>query len=376
MLSSHAMSHPRVLINALSMAGGGGQSYIVNLLGELDRDPRGLDFTILVQDGRLEGVDYENLTVRRIKLPDPGRILWRILYEQIALPILARRFDLLYCTADLSPIVCMTPKVVLLANLNIYDRRWYDDLRTRTLFWLVTRGLKRAKRIVFATRAAADAIRALTPIASDKIRIAPFGIDPGGLERNHSDSCDDGTPSYLFVPAAPERHKNIEVLVDALASTADGDLELWVAGRSLTDPDHVRSLQQRAARAGVAERVRFIGNVPYRELGDYYRGAVALAFPSFIETFGFPLLEAMAVGTPVLASDIAPFREIAGDAALYFPPSDPIAMARVVDELQAHPTEAEARVEVGRERAARFSWRAGVDALVSVFDDALRHSSR
>ena len=73
--------------------------------------------------------------------------------------------------------------------------------------------------------------------------------------------------------------------------------------------------------------MRFLGRVPYEEILGYYRGALALVFPSLIETFGHPLLEAMLAGTPILAADIASFREVAGDAALYFPPQDPVQLA-------------------------------------------------
>ena len=65
---------------------------------------------------------------------------------------------------------------------------------------------------------------------------------------------------------------------------------------------------------GLEDRVKFVGNVPYREVLGYYRDAVALIFPTWRETFGHPLLEAMLAGTPIIASDIPTCREVAGDA--------------------------------------------------------------
>ncbi|MEN8162227.1 MAG: glycosyltransferase, partial [Myxococcota bacterium] len=152
---------------------------------------------------------------------------------------------------------------------------------------------------------------------------------------------------------------------------SDPRLELWIAGNSLLDPAHTRALEELAERRGLRERVRFLGPVPYAELLGYYRGATAFVFPSLLETFGHPLLEAMLAEAPVVASDIPTFREIAGDAALYFAPLDPRALAAQVDAVGADPAGRAARIERGRERAAAYSWGRSVDALCAVFRRAL-----
>ena len=131
------------------------------------------------------------------------------------------------------------------------------------------------------------------------------------------------------------------------------------------------SLKGLARSLGVEERVRFLGAVPYDELPRYYSAARALVFPSFIETFGYPLVEAMAAGTPVLASDIPTFHEVAGEAALYFPVDDPEALARCVDALSGDPAATRERVAHGRERVLRVDWRRSVDALCAVFEEVL-----
>jgi glycosyltransferase involved in cell wall biosynthesis len=112
--------------------------------------------------------------------------------------------------------------------------------------------------------------------------------------------------------------------------------------------------------------------VPYADVLRYYRGALALVFPSLLETFGHPLLEAMLAGTPIVAADIPAFREIACDVALYFPPQDPARLARSVEQLRAEPAATRARVERGRKRAEGFSWKSSVDRLCAVFEEALR----
>jgi glycosyltransferase involved in cell wall biosynthesis len=366
------MSKPRILVNALSMSQGGGRSYVVNLLRELRRDDRGFRFTLLATPDQLEGLDASGIAVEPLRLPSQPRALrlpLRVLYEEIGLPARARRFDLLYCVADICPPIAPVPVVVLMRNLNIYDRRFYDDARLRTLFRLARLGATRARFAVFPSRAAADAIRRTIPIDEARVAVVHYGVSAASFTA--AEPFRSEVP-YLFLPASPERHKNIETLIESLRFVSEPRLELWIAGNSLLDPAHTRTLEELAARLGLGERVRFLGPVPYAELLGYYRGAAAFVFPSLIESFGHPLLEAMLAGAPVVASDIPTFREIAGDAALYFPPLDAKALAAQIDALRADPADTAARLARARERAAGFSWERSVDALCAVFERALR----
>ncbi len=366
------MPGPRILVNALSMSQGGGRSYVVNLLRELRRDDRGFRFTLLATRDQVEDLDTSGVAFEPVALPAQPRALrlpLRVLYELAGLPVRARRFELLYCVADLCPPVAPVPVVVLMRNLNIYDRRFYDDARTRTLFRLARLGAPRARFALFPSRAAADAIRATIPLRDERVEVVPYGVSPAAFEAVEPVASD---APYLFLPASPERHKNIETLIESLAFVGDPRLELWIAGNSLLDPAHTRALEELAARRGLRERVRFLGPVPYARLLGYYRGAAAFVFPSLLETFGHPLLEAMLAGAPVVASDIPTFREIAGDAALYFPPLDPRALAAQVDAVRSDAAARAARIERGRARAAGYSWERSVDGLCAVFERALR----
>ena len=366
------MANARILVNALSVSQGGGRSYVVNLLRELRRDDRGFRFTLLATPEQLAGLDATGVAVETVRLPRGPRALRlpaRVLYEEVGLPVRARRFDLLYCLADICPPFAPAPVVVLMRNLNIYDRRFYDDARTRMLFRLARVGAPRARFAVFPSRAAADAIRAKIPIREERVAVVPYGVSEAAFAA--AEPFRSEVP-YLFLPAAPERHKNIETLIESLRHVSDPALEVWIAGDSLLDPAHTRALEALAQRLGLRERVKFLGPVPYAELLAYYRGATAFVFPSHIETFGHPLLEAMLAGTPVVASDIATFREIAGDSALYFPPRDAKALASQVDAVRADLAATTDRTLRARRRADGFSWQRSIDGLCGVFERALR----
>lgn len=362
---------PHILINVLSVAGGGGHSYAVNLIRELDRDDRGFRFTFLISPGPLEEIETKRVTLCLVKLPRAGRalsVIARFVYEQLLLPIRARRFDAIYAAADLASPFFSVPTVIALRNLNIYDHSYYDTARLRLLEKFVWLGVRRATRMIFPSHAAARAISQCMDLPEEIVRIVPHGIEPDAFDQI-SDREDD-TP-YLFLPAAVERHKNMEVLIDSIPFLSDVEKEFRVVGTTSTDPVYVLELLARAKRLGVEDRFRLLGPVPYEKVARYYRGAIALVFPSKLETFGHPMLEAMLAGTPIIASDIPVFREIGKEAALFFPPDDPIALAARIDELLGDSILRERLVAKGQERASSYSWRKSADALCAVFREIL-----
>ena len=111
-----------------------------------------------------------------------------------------------------------------------------------------------------------------------------------------------------------------------------------------------------AARAGAADAVVRLGSVNERRLRALYQGSVALAYPSFYEGFGLPLVEAMACGTPVIASNVASMPEVLGDAGILIDPSDEDAWTdAIVELLSGGETRARLR-EAGLRRATEFTW--------------------
>jgi glycosyltransferase involved in cell wall biosynthesis len=106
----------------------------------------------------------------------------------------------------------------------------------------------------------------------------------------------------------------------------------------------------------LADRVQLLGRVSDAVLAGLYRGATALCFPSVIEGYGLPLVEAMAEGLPIVASDIDVSREVAGDAAVYFPVGDDRAFATALAEVTSD-QELRGRLgAVGRSRSAELTW--------------------
>jgi len=124
-------------------------------------------------------------------------------------------------------------------------------------------------------------------------------------------------------------------------------------------------------RGAPRNRVDYLGRVSDEELVDLYRGASAYLDTSLYEGFGFQVLEAMACGAPVVATRVTSIPEIAGDAALLCPPSEPEALARALSQVLGEPDLAERLRAAGPARAAEFSWERTGAALADAVDEVL-----
>lgn len=172
-------------------------------------------------------------------------------------------------------------------------------------------------------------------------------------------------PFVLFVSSLWP-YKNCDGLLRAwaLARGELGDRQLAVVGAG-RDEKYVASLHALAAELGITEDVVFVGGVPLEQTVSFYRAADLFVYPSLNETFGLPLLEAMACGCPVVTSDTSAMPETAGGAALLADPKDPGSIARAIIET-AGPGRDRMR-DLGLRRASQFNWGATAAATLDVY---------
>ncbi len=157
-------------------------------------------------------------------------------------------------------------------------------------------------------------------------------------------------------------YKNVELVFrafDTWAGAEECDI-VCVGGQPEIEPE----LSGRARRAQVSRL-----DLTDAQLRLAYAGAVALAYPSRYEGFGLPIIEAMASGCPVIATSVASVPEVAGDAALYVDPDDPVELAEAFD-LVRDPTRRAAMVSAGLQRASKFDWRQAASTFASLLLDA------
>ena len=172
-------------------------------------------------------------------------------------------------------------------------------------------------------------------------------------------------PFVLFVSSLWP-YKNCDGLLRAwaLARNELKDRQLAIVG-SGRDQEYLASLHKLAAELGISGDVVFVGGVPLEETVNFYRAADAFVYPSLNETFGLPLLEAMACGCPVVTSDTSAMPETAGGAAILADPKEPASVARAIAEA-AGPQRDRLR-EAGLRRASQFTWAATGAATLDVY---------
>jgi glycosyltransferase involved in cell wall biosynthesis len=203
-------------------------------------------------------------------------------------------------------------------------------------------------------------------VAADKITVTLLGHDrivPGDLP--------PGTPPDPYVLLVGEVHprKGIPVALAAVAEISG--LHVIHAGPPGPASNEVAGV---IASRDLGDRVHMLGRVTDEQLAALYRHATVFCSASLAEGFGLPVLEAMAAGTAVIASDVPASREVGGDALLFTPPGD---VAALTTALQTVVNDADLRARLGRDgraRAAGFSWAATAEATAAVYESILRRS--
>lgn len=201
--------------------------------------------------------------------------------------------------------------------------------------------------------------RPAPPLSAGK---APSGLPPG-------------TDRYVLSLATAEPRKDLPLLVQAFDALAGdrADVALVLAG----PPGWGESALDRAvAAATYSERIVRPGWLDDGAVAELLASASVLAYPSRYEGFGFPPLEAMARGVPVVATDVGALREVLGDAAALVPVGDAEALAGAIATVLDSAETASARAEAGRRRAEQFSWSACAEGLSSLYRDVASERSR
>ncbi|MDQ2744476.1 MAG: glycosyltransferase family 4 protein [Chloroflexota bacterium] len=265
------------------------------------------------------------------------------------------------------------PKVVTFHDANMFlqvGRRLGPGRRLDTLSLCVQSALSArvAARIVTVSQSAAGEIQRVFRVPDNRLSVVYPGIDEAyfNVSDNRTIHCD----RYVLAVGEVIPQKNIEGMIRALALIQDKDLNLALAGTP--DTLYLRhTVLPLARQLGIERRVRCLGVVPARELPALYRGATAFLFPSFAEGFGIPPLEAMASGTPVIASNRSSLPEILGQAALLVDPDAPHAIASGIDSIISDPALRASLVGRGRARAAEFRWERAAAEVICIYDSLL-----
>ncbi|MBW4684338.1 MAG: glycosyltransferase family 4 protein [Komarekiella atlantica HA4396-MV6] len=220
--------------------------------------------------------------------------------------------------------------------------------------------LHQAQHIICNSNATAKDIIDFYQTPVSKITSIPLAHD-----RNHYRFLNLPTRNYFLYIGRQDPYKNLHRLISAFATLPNSDdYELWLAGS--IDQRYTPVLKARVKELGITNQVKFLDYVPYNELPKIINQAIALVFPSLWEGFGFPVLEAMACGTPVITSNISSLLEVAGDAAILINPHN---IEEISKAMQAIATDSALRSHLSHQgitRSQQFSWEKTGKATVEV----------
>jgi glycosyltransferase involved in cell wall biosynthesis len=328
------------------------------LLCEDHRLARGLEVQLLVPP---DGTD--DLDLRAIRLKSVGRVKGH-LWEQTVLPRHVRGGLVSLCNTG--PLAARK-HIVCIHDLNTRSFPSSYSMRFRALYRVLQPALGRcATRIATVSQFSANEIASYSVCPRDRIIVIPNGHEHTNrwTPRHSAATLVAAGPNTIVLIGSTAPHKNVALILDLAQQLHAVGLRIAVAG--LGDP---RVFATNAA-APPTQNVAWLGRLSDSELAALLGNCLCLAFPSFVEGFGLPPLEAMALGCPVVASDRASLPEVCGEAALYASPADPDAWLAQFVRLSRDPELRASMIEQGRARASAFRWTASAELYLQAMAQA------
>lgn len=215
---------------------------------------------------------------------------------------------------------------------------------------------RRSQKILAISQHTKDEIRRLFAVAENKIIVMHLGF--AQVCSLPLEPINDIPPKFfLFVGTLKERKNPLQVVMAfAKFCKQHTGYSLLFVGKPSAEKNYLQKIYSVIAREGIGDKVKFLGHISDNQLAYAYSRAAALVFPSFIEGFGFPILEAASCGLPVITSNQSSLQEIAGDAALLVDPRNSDSISQAMARLATDAPLREQLIQSGRLRAKEFSW--------------------
>jgi len=297
----------------------------------------------------------------------------RVLWQQVTLPklLLAHQADLLFAPAYTAPLRCPVPYILFVHDLiALRHPHLCSRLNALHLRLLMPASLRRADRILVSTEAVRTDLLALTGKAPHQVVTVPLGVDPMFLQTapDHARPPElAGLSRYCLFVSTIEPKKGVDVLLAAWSTWARRhEVPLVLVGRPGWRCRHLLRQIQAGEREGY---LRYLGYQPRALLPGLYSHATAVLVPSRQEGFGLPVLEAMAMGTPVLHTDHPVLCATAGGFGVPFAGENPASLIAALERLLAAPDLVVELQHKGRGWAASHTWQRWAEHFCSVAND-------
>lgn len=309
-----------------------------------------------------ENVEIVNAPVRHYTLA-----------EQFVMPRLFAKahIDLLHVPHFNVPLFYNGPFLVTIHDLLWHEQRGSHvttlsplvySAKYRSYRWVVSHAVSSAEAILVPAATIQQTIMSNYPLVDpSKITVTSEGVDRSWFTKG----TDSTQPEkLLFYTGSLYPHKNVRVVVEALKQLPEYHLAV-----SSSRDVFVDEFLTQVSELGMSDRVTHLGRLSDDELKTWYAKSMALVQPSLSEGFGLTGVEAMAAGVPVIASNIAIFNEVYGDACIAFDPHSPESFVRAIQKLEN--SDRTQLIKTGIERAKTFSWESMAKKTLSVYQSLL-----
>lgn len=386
----------RIAIDARRIRDFGVGTYIRNLLQALSEAAPQHEYELIAYpDDRQYFIGLpSNFRIHKDARRDSSR------WDHLDLPRLLHRIapDVTHIPFHRVPLLIQKPYVVTIHDLSSL---YYDDakgLLHQARTFRLKRGIKRADRIICVSEATKRDTIDLCPSVADRTRLIYSAPDPEFFRHDLPHDARAAGPDaearerarileryqihypFLLYAGSIRPHKNIPRLIEAFAvarATLEKteefkDLRLIVIGDDISLHPAVR---RAVMHSRVEHCVRFLGYIPFGTLRVFHELATAFVFPSLYEGFGLPPLEAMASGTPVVASSVSSLPEVVGGAAHLVNPENVFDIARGIAEVLLDKDLRAKLIVKGLIQAQRFNWQKTARAVLEVYEEVQREKA-
>ncbi len=371
----------RVLIHAPAARMGGARAHVLGVVPEIADLSVSDDFLLMAQPDLIRDLprlpaNWSLSAERAQHRSFFGRFVW----EQRVLPRIAARWraDVLLSFGAFLPLQAPCVSVLEAANALYFTHVYWHVLereplqvrmQERARWWLLRASLRAAERVLVPSRAMRQDVVTRLPDLISRVDIAYWGVSAAFHTQRWS-------PPNATMALGISNHginKEFDVLVRALALVTDRlpELRVTMTGRA-DESRYARRTAALARRLGVEKLLCFAGDVPNRALPSYIKQTSVVVYPTWCESFGLPLAEAMAMGAPAIAADIPACREVGGDAARYYAPGDPTSLADRLHEVIAAPEDTQRLASAAHRAGQQFTWRANAEGVLNTLRRAVK----
>lgn len=304
-----------------------------------------------------------------IAIPKYKNRYYQQIWEHTLLPFYARKYDMLYCPSNIAPLYLpkKTKLVITLHDLAFLDfSKQYSFVFQKYYAFLIPKNIQKAQYIFTISNFSKKRIIKEFPWVKNKISVIHHGISSHFVPSNQKKS------DYVLYVGTMNRIKNFQVLLEIFLTPEFKNMKLKMVlprASTFSEDEHINTLIQHCKASA---NIDIIDHITQDELKTYYQNAKLFIFPSFHESFGFPPLEAMACGTPVIASNVTALPEVCDDAALYVDPYSASDIAEKIQLLFSDTSLQEQYRANGLAHVKKYTWEDAAKAHLKIFKKVLK----